>query len=201
MTSNKDLFYIGIVGQIASGKGILVDYLVKKYGFIPFSLSTIVHEEVKKRKITNFNRQTLQDIGDDLREKYGRDILARRAVEKLQSSYKSKKFFVIEGIRNQKEVAYLKSLPNSVIIGVKAKREERFRRLLTRQKPWDPKTWEEFLVIDRRDLGIGQKQSGQQVGKCLVYCDYVLLNNKDLEDFQRKADKLIQRILKLNNLA
>ncbi|MDH7476746.1 MAG: hypothetical protein QHH09_04815 [Microgenomates group bacterium] len=227
--------YVGVVGQIACGKGVLVDYLVKKHGFISFSLSTIVHQELKKRGIKDFNRKTLQDVGDDLRKKYGSAVLAKRALwqiknikknhsggreEKNPDSSQSRGMFeastggnesetgpakqtplriIIEGIRNTAEVEYLKKKPNFILIGVKAKRILRFKRLLKRQKPWDPKTYNDFLKVDRRDLGAGQDRSGQQVGKCLAYCDYVLTNNKDPVDFHRKVEKLIEKIFKLND--
>ena len=214
-------FYIGVVGQIACGKGILVDYLIKKLGFTSFSLSSIVHEELRKQGVKDFSRKTLQDMGDELRKKYGDDVLARKAIRRLRvedrswkidlenrslklenptsnfqpqnpaSIFKPPSSIIIEGIRNPGEIEYLKKLPNFVLIGVKAKRELRFQRLRQRNKPWDVKTWEEFVAVDRRDLGVGQKKSGQQVGKCLHYCDYVLTNNKDVKDFQRKVEKLI----------
>jgi len=83
------------------------------------------------------------------------------------------------------------------LIGVKANRELRFKRLLNRAKPWDPRTFSDFVKIDRRDLGVGQNKSGQQVGKCLAYCDYVLTNNKDKKDFERKVKELMKKIFKL----
>lgn len=191
---------IGVVGQIAVGKGVLVDYLVKNFGFVSFSLSSIVHEELEKRKIKEFTRKTLQDIGNDLRKKYGDDILAIRAIKniKYQSASRRTKIknYIIEGIRNPAEVEYLKSLKDSVIIGIKAKRDLRFKRLLKRAKPWDPKNWNDFLKIDRRDLGKGEDKSGQNVGKCLAYCDYVLTNNKDKEDFERKVKNLLEKNVK-----
>ena len=97
---------------------------------------------------------------------------------------------IIEGIRNPAEIELLKKNPSFVLIGVKAKRELRFKRLLSRGKPWDPKNWNDFVKVDRRDLGIGQNKSGQQVGKCLAYCNYVLTNNEDLKDFEKKLERL-----------
>ncbi len=85
------------------------------------------------------------------------------------------------------------------MIGVKAKRELRFQRLLSRAKPWDPKNWNDFVKVDRQDLGIGQKQSGQQVGKCLAYCDYILTNNKNKQNFEKKIEELLRKLIKLNN--
>jgi dephospho-CoA kinase len=216
---------IGVVGQIACGKGVLVKYLIKKLGFTSFSLSSLLHEELKKQNIKNYTRKELQDLGDDWRKKYGDGVLAKKAIKKLRVEGRNSKLdievrrskfdnltsniqfqnqasiihsppsIIIEGIRNTGEIEYLKTLTNFVLIGIKAKREIRYKRLLQRAKPWDPKNWNDFMVVDRRDLGVGQKKSGQQVGKCLAYCDYVLINNKDKTDFQRKVKKLVDKIL------
>ncbi len=43
--------YIGVVGQIACGKGKLVEYLIEKMGFTSFSLSSILHDELKEKGI------------------------------------------------------------------------------------------------------------------------------------------------------
>jgi dephospho-CoA kinase len=199
MNSNKKkkyIVYIGVVGQIAVGKGVLVEYLTKKLGFISFSLSSILHEELKKKKIKEFTRKTLQDMGDELRRKRGDAVLAEKAIESLLKQRKDR--VVIEGIRNPGEVEFLKKNPNFVLIGVKANRELRFKRLLKRAKPWDPKTYSDFVKVDRRDLGIGQNKSGQQVGKCLAYCDFTLTNNKDTKDLQRKVDALMKKVFRLN---
>ena len=198
-SKKKYIVFVGVVGQIAVGKGVLVDYLIKKLGFTSFSLSSILHDELEKRKIKKFTRETLQNIGDELRNRYGNDVLARLAINKLL--HEGEKHVVIEGIRNTGEVEFLKKNPNFVLIGVKANRELRFKRLLKRSKPWDPKNWTDFVRVDRRDLGIGQNKSGQQVGKCLAYCDYILTNNKDTTDFQRKVDNLMKKIFKLNGVS
>lgn len=187
------MIIIGVVGQIASGKGVLVKYLMEKFNFTSFSLSTIVHEELKKRKISEFTRETMQEVGNKLRCEHGNDVLAKWAVERLKKQNKNN--IVIEGIRNLGEIEFLKKYPNFILIGIKAKKDLRFKRLLSRAKLWDPKNWDDFVRIDRQDLGAGQKESGQQVGKCLSYCDYILTNNKDRKDFQKKIEELIKKIV------
>ena len=195
------MIIIGVVGQIASGKGMLVNYLTNHLGFTSFSLSSIVHEELNKKGVKEFTRQTLQDKGDELRKKYGQDILAKRIIKQYNSYTAVQELYmhyfkvVIEGIRNPAEIEFLKKNPNFVLIGVKASRRLRFKRLLSRAKEWDPKTYGDFLKVDRRDLGIGQNKSGQQVGKCLAYCDYVLTNNKDVKDFEGKIRELMKKIV------
>ena len=79
------MFIIGVVGQIASGKGILVNYLTEKLSFTSFSLSTAVHREIEKKGIKKYTRQMLQDVGDDLRREYGDDVLAKRILRQIES--------------------------------------------------------------------------------------------------------------------
>ena len=190
------MLIIGVVGQIASGKGILVKYLTEKLGFTAFSLSSIVHNELEKKGSVKFTRQTLQDVGDELRRVYGDDVLAKRMLGQIELNCRGRLYvdpnkIVIEGIRNPAEIEFLKKNQNFILIGVKANRELRFKRVLSRGKEWDPKIYEDFLKVDRRDLGVGQNKSGQQVGKCLAYCDYILTNNKDIRNFEAKIQKLM----------
>ena len=192
-----NMFIIGVVGQIASGKGILVKYLIEKLGFISYSLSSAVHREIEKKGIKKYTRQMLQDMGDELRREFGDEVLAQRIIKAINEKKKDK--IVIEGIRNPGEIEFLRNNSNFILIGVKAIRKLRYKRLLIRGKKWDPKTYEEFLIVDKRDIGIDQNNSGQQVCKCLAYCDYVLTNNKDLKDFQRKVERLMGKLLNIKS--
>jgi len=119
--------------------------------------------------------------------------LARRLFEAIKEQKRDR--VVIEGIRNPAEIEFLKKNKNFILIGVKANRKLRFQRLLSRGKEWDPKNYNDFIKVDRRDLGVGQQKSGQQVGKCLAYCDYMLMNNKDIKDFEKKIEKLFEHKL------
>ena len=57
-------------------------------------------------------RQTLVDLGNELRSKYGDHILARRTIEILQG--KIADLIIIDGIRNLGEVQELKKLKPSL---------------------------------------------------------------------------------------
>jgi len=197
--------YIGLVGQIAAGKEVFAEYLIKKYGFTTFSLSTVVHHELEKRGIKEFTRKTLQDIGDELRKKIGDDVLAIKTMEILNNENlparpaggpagRHGRPVVITGIRNPDEVKYFKKIPGFILVAIKSKRKTRFQRVLKRGKPWDPKTYEDFYKIDRRDYGIGQEKSDQQVGKCIKMADYTLMNNKNVGSFYEKIEKLINKL-------
>ncbi len=186
---------IGVVGPLACGKGVVTDYLIKNYGFISFSLSYIVHEEVKKRGISSFTRTTLQDIGDELRKTEGDGVLAKRAMEYLTKHNASHEKIVIEGIRNPGEVAYLRSLPDFYLIAVDATKELRYRRVIERGKPWDPKDWESFEKVDGRDQGDAAHSNGQQVRASMKCADVTIENNTDMKELYSKIEAIVQNIL------
>ena len=188
----KTKLYIGLVGSLAAGKGVVADYFIKKHGFVSFSLSFIVHDELKKKGITSFTRKTLQDIGDNLRAKEGEGALAKRAVVILDKQGST--HVVIEGIRNPGEVEYLRKLPNFVLIAVDGTRTVRFKRVVERGKPWDPKDWNSFLKVDNRDHEDEANSKGQRVRECMNMADFYLENNKDLEHLYKEIKEAVGSI-------
>jgi dephospho-CoA kinase len=189
---------IGLVGPIACGKGIVAEYLIKQYGYVSFSLSSIIHDEVKKRKIKEFSRTTLQDIGDELRKKEGDGVLAKRAMKKLSDMAKGKaRKVIIEGIRNPGEVQYLRTMPGFFLIAVDAPQKIRYQRVLKRAKSWDPKNWKSFQKVDGRDKGDSKNTNGQQVRKCMDLADIKIKNNKTLTDVYKEMKmKLSEHLLR-----
>jgi len=179
---------IGLTGTKASGKGILSEILKEK-GFVYSSTSDRVREEALVRGINNYTIKDLQDIGNDLREKFGLGILAKRTLEKLKDTGNS----VIDGIRNPGEIEELKK-QNAIIIAVDAPQEQRYKRLISRARASDPKDWEGFLEMEKRDSGIGEDSSGQQVSRCMEIADYRIINNGTLEELKTKIEYLLMKL-------
>ena len=129
---------IGLVGPMASGKGLVADYLVSQ-GYTYFRLSDVIKEEITKRKLPT-DRKTFQDLGNELRKNFGSDILVKRIFEKNPEGK-----IVLDGIRNPGEVKYLKTTLQAEIIGINATPEKRYQFVQARKRSMDPKTWEEFF--------------------------------------------------------
>ncbi|RMD66939.1 hypothetical protein D6817_02960 [Candidatus Pacearchaeota archaeon] len=180
---------IGVVGPIASGKSVLSKVLQQK-GFARLSLSDEVREEVRSRGL-EIRRDLLQDIGNEMREKFGDGYWAERLLGKIEQ----KKSYVIEGIRNPGEIEMLRKLGNFVLVGIDAPADKRLERALARARESDPKTLEEMKKIDERDLGMGEKTSGQQVARCMEMADYLIENNSTLDSFTQKINALLNELL------
>jgi len=180
---------IGLTGTKASGKGEIAKIL-EQNGFAYSSTSDRVREEAVSKGLVNYTIKDLQDIGNDLREKFGLGVLAKRTLELI----KGNENVVIDGIRNLGEIEELKRQGNFVLIAVDASQEKRFERLIARKRESDPKTYSDFLKMDERDLGKEEKNSGQQVGKCIEQADYTLENNETIEELQKKIEEVFGKI-------
>ncbi|KKP69303.1 hypothetical protein A2X44_04095 [candidate division CPR3 bacterium GWF2_35_18] len=199
MPQLSEKLLIGIVGPLASGKGAVAEFLRSQYGFVSFTLSHLVHEELEKRGIKNFTRKDLQDIGNELRKEFGDQVLAERALDKLKKD--GMPLIIIEGIRNPGEVKFLKKQKHFYLISVNADSKVRFSRLTFRNKPWDPKDWKAFMKVSRRDLGKNEGRSGQQVSRCMNMANFKITNNRDLADVYRQMDRVIFQIKRRDSKA
>ncbi|MBI3282689.1 AAA family ATPase [Candidatus Curtissbacteria bacterium] len=174
---------IGLVGPIASGKGVIAKYL-KELGFSHQSLSDRLREEFARRGASS-ERFSLQDLGNELRQIHGNAVLAELSIAKLKGD---EEYVVIDSIRNPGEIEYLRSSLDIFIIGVDAKDEDRLVWYLERAKKRGEDTAkpESFWAANQRDLG-EENDSGQQVSRCLVMADTVLINRPGAEAMLIKA--------------
>lgn len=179
---------IGITGRIAAGKETLTHFFRNK-GFIYFETSQLLSKELAKRGL-EINRWNLQNIGDELRKKFGKEILMKKLLENTEPD----KNYIFDSIRNTGEVEFLKkNVKNFVLIAIDAEQRSRFERLLKRNKPSDPKTWEEFLRIDERDFFDESNPFGQQVKKCMELADFKI-DNTGLKNSRKEIEKIWEKI-------
>src|SRR4030042_7035785 len=128
---------IGLTGRIASGKETLTDFLRKK-GFIYFETSKVLIEELEKRGL-EINRWNMQNLGDELREKDGPGAIMKLFLKKTEPG----KNYIFDSLRNAGEAEFLKdNVKDFILIAVDASQKIRFQRVIERNKPTDPKTWE-----------------------------------------------------------
>ncbi len=177
--------YLGLVGPIASGKGVLADHL-KGLGFDYYSLSDQVRQEAVRRNLP-INRETLQNLGDEMRKVHGPCILAERA---LLSVTNPNRCLVFDSLRNPSEINLFRHLIDIKIIGVDAPVENRLHWYLKRSKEIgeDDPDMSAFIKVSLRDRGIDQESYGQQVDKCLAIADIVLNNGGTKDDILKSLD-------------
>jgi dephospho-CoA kinase len=140
---------IGLTGRIGAGKETLTQFLRDK-GFVYLESSKSLKDELA-RKSKEITRENMQDLGDELRGKYGVGAVMKLLLE-IANKDKTKNY-VFDSLRNAREVDFLRNNVKKVfIIGIDAPQKLRFERIISRGKSSDPKTWNEFLKVDNGDF-------------------------------------------------
>ena len=181
---------IGLVGPIASGKGTVAQIL-KELGFEYYSLSDRIREELARRNLP-ITREWLQNMGDELRGKYGDDILAQRTSELIAESPHTK--IVVDSIRNPGEIRFLREHLDAkvTIIGVDAPPEIRWKRFVERGRNENVTTKEEFLAMDARETQKTGESYKIDITGCLKSADRVIKNEGTTDDLMLELDKFFR---------
>lgn len=185
---SKHAKILGLVGLPGAGKTTVAKYLERK-GYARITLSDFIKEEAKKQAVAAVSREDLQDYGNKMREQFGPQVLAQLAFKKIRTEKYGK--VVIDGVRNLYEVAFLKVENNFSLIGVIAPPRIRYKRLLDRpNRPWSG-TIADFLRNEHREESLGSKEIGLRVRECLKKADYIIDNNKTIEELQHAVEGVL----------
>jgi dephospho-CoA kinase len=117
------------------------------------------------------------------RDRHGPGIWAERAIGRM-----SGELFLIDGCRSFDEVREFRKLSSSVrIIAIHSPPDQRYERLLKRQRADAPRNKEEFDARDRRELSWG-------LGEVIALADIMMNNSSSLKDFQSESKKTLKAI-------
>ncbi len=178
--------FIGFTGPNASGKGEAVKYLVDEHKFISYSLSDILRDEAKKRGAEP-SRKNLIAIGNELREKEGPPVLAKKTVKKIRNAPQA----VVDSIRNASEIEELRNnLNDFVLIGITADVKTRFERSKKRGRAGDGATLDEFKKHEEKENSGNEK--AQQLTKCFEKADIKIDNSGSPDELHGKLDKALK---------
>lgn len=150
---------------------------------IPFlRMGDIVREFHAKRSEEDRDLSVGQLANLD-RERYGFDIWAKRAVEKMYGD-----IFMIDGCRSMDEVrAYLGITDDVHVVGIYASPKTRYDRLVKRGRDDAPANIGEFNERDSRELRWG-------LGETIALADHLIINEGSLEEFRASVKELMERL-------
>lgn len=183
-----------VVGLPGSGKSTIADFL-RKRGFDVIELGDIWRELLKKNNVPMNDPRETREFTKRIREKYGKDVYARYAVKKIK---KSMKRVVIMGVRSTYEFNYLKGKSKKIkIIAVHSPFTTRFKRLMVRGKPEDPKKLADFRWLNTREKkGFMPDKKEEKFGvvEVMRHADYTIRNTKTKDFMEKQLDKIIKSI-------
>ena len=173
---------IGLTGTNGAGKGEAAAFFkAKGYGY--FSLSDVIREELRVRRQAE-SRDNLIRTGNELRERFGADVLARRTMAKVKPGDRA----VIDSIRNLDEIACLRRQEGFILLAVDAPIEARYARAAARGRDESAADLEAFRR--KEDQERRGAATGQQLEACLAAADRLVVNDGTIEEFHRRLEEV-----------
>jgi len=179
---------IGITGTIGAGKGTIVDYLVKNYGFKHYSVRSFLIQEAQKQNLP-LNRDIYVQIANSLREKHSPSYIID---ELYKEAYKNGKDAIIESIRTPGEIASLRTKENFTLWAIDADPKIRFERITARQSETDQISFDTFLSNEQREMTTNDSNK-QNLSICIQQADVLFMNNDDFEQLYGQIEDLMIR--------
>ena len=165
-----------------AGKSTIAEGLKSK-GYEIINMGNTVRAEAKKRNL----EPTGSNLGKlmlELREKNGPSAIAQLIKPEIDES--KSEIIVIDGIRSNDEIQFLKNIGNVKILSVHASTDTRFDFLSKRGRSDDPQNKENFDERDSRELGVG-------ISTSIALADESISNNNmTIDELINKARSIIQ---------
>lgn len=183
---------ICLVGESGAGKGTIA-FSLKEIGYTVLSLSSEVRDLAKEKGLKNASRTELQILANNARKSGGANFFAQRLIS--NPSFAKANHLVIDGIRHPSEIKIIRSQATSstkvIILAVTASVKTRYQRILKRQDPSDPLSFEQFLKNDLREKGSRKSKFSQQNKACIKMADVEIKNEGNLQELKTKLIKFL----------
>lgn len=174
---------IGFCGLPGSGKSTAIE-AISDLGKI-ITMGDVIRNEAKIRGIEPTG-ENLGKIANELRDKWGQEIIARKCVE-LIKNFKNDIIFV-DGVRSIIELNVFRKFWKFPLIATIIDEEIRFKRLYERARSDDPKTIAELRERDKREFAFGIKE-------VVDSADYKVENVSTIEELQNKTRKIVLEVI------
>ncbi len=177
---------IAFTGMPCSGKTEAVE-IAKTLGLPVIRMGDMVWEEVKQQGL-ELNDENVGAIADSIRREQGKNIWAKRTIDKINSLNITNKI-IVDGIRNIEEVDLFKRelCNNFVLIAIIASDEVRKKRSLLRKRKDDSNDLRKIEERDKREIRWGIKD-------LITTSDIIISNEHSINDFRREVKKVLEQI-------
>ncbi len=204
MSSSVNQKIVAITGSFGSGSSEIAKIFKDDYKYHLIKVSDFLKKEAKKKKIPGLDdessfwkkKRILQDLGNELRLKYGNGYLINYHLDQEKKAGMNKSI-VIDCVKNPGEIIALRKHPNAYVIAVNAPKNVRWER--NKGKNTYNNELSEFEKDDERDKNEGLPH-GQNVQKCVDLADIYIKNEKHWkswrvkEEFKNKLEQYIKII-------
>ena len=174
---------VAVVGLCGSGKSEAVKFFMES-GWSKVYFGDVVMNEVKLRGL-EVNEKNERYIREDLRKQYGMAAMAVKSIEMIKKLFAVGNV-VIESLYSWAEFKIIKDEfgDEFKLLTIHTSKELRYQRLQYREIR--PLNLEEAISRDFSEIENLEK------GGPIAFCDYLIENNKTLEDLKRNLLSIIE---------
>lgn len=176
---------IGITGPIGSGKDTAAEYMAHKLGVSVWQISAPLKDKVREAGLV-VSRENVMDMGYKIAAEHGEDYLAKLFLEQAGE------LGIVSGIRQLKQIEYLKTNSDFTMIAVTADGALRFARVQARGTVLELPTLVAFLAHEEHENT--DPQSPMRLFECMKQADYTIKNDGDLESLYKKVDEVLEKL-------
>jgi len=181
---------LGITGTLGAGKTTVANYL-KEQGFLYRSVRSFITEEVHKRGIP-VTRDTLVDIGNEIRSEHGSDYIIKTLIAEAVGSGKN---VVIESIRAIGEAELLLA-SGGYLISVDAKQTLRYERIIETNSQVVPVSLAEFQRQEVREMR-STDATKQSIADVMSRAQLSITNSGSEAELRNAVDLILKKIISL----
>lgn len=172
-----------ITGMPGAGKSTIANALGRR-GFDIIVMGDAVRTEAAKRNI----EPTGPNLGElmlELRKKGGPGAVARLIEPQIRDAKTDT--VIIDGVRSNAEIDLLREYGRVRILAIHAATQKRLGFLSARNRSDDPKTQDDLVERDNREMGVGMSDS-------IALADETISNNEtNIDELVQTAHEKIQR--------
>lgn len=180
---------LGVTGSFGAGKGAFVDYLTREKGFVHYSASGFITEEIEKRGLP-VHRDSMRQVANELRDVYGSAYIIESLYERAKKC--GHESSIIESLRARSEVAKIKAL-GGFVIGIDAPPRIRYERTQKRGSNKDHVDFDTWCVQEKSEMN-PDDPSKQDIFGALADSDTVIVNEGSLTEFYEKIDRVLREL-------
>lgn len=180
---------VGITGSFGAGKGAVVDYLVRQKGFIHYSASGFITQEIIRRGLP-IDRDAMIAVGNELRATHGPAYIIEALYEQASAAGGDA---VIEALRAVAEVRKIKEL-GGVVLGVDADPKVRYERAFARGSEKDNVPYDTWIEQEKRESN-PDDPTKQNIFGALKESDFVIENNGSLEELHTQIEQFFKKYI------
>ncbi len=176
---------LGILGKPGAGKDTFCDLFKKNHESVEIFKFSDPLSDVLKIFFDEVTREDQQWLVNNLRDRFGKDILAKAIEKKILKS--DSDFILLNGVRLFEDEEMVKRLGGDIVY-IETRPKLRWKRMKKRgEKADDDVSFEKFLKLDK---GRSEKDI-EEIGK---RSKFKVDNNKSEKELEKQVKRLIQEL-------